>query len=156
MNNTLARLLTRLLQTNDNAILFASYLRDVTAKEYETKTRTVQHIIGAMPPLFAQCMQEIFSQQKSTVSTFPQFTKLAKELLVLLEEIPTINITIAFRPKDDVLLDISSDIQKYFRFPAFIAYAFDPEIIGGVIIKNTGIYKDYSLRKVLEAKKLTP
>ncbi len=81
--------------------------------------------------------------QKETMDKDTFLTQLEKEL----EALPTLQMIFAFEPSLATLEKISQWVEAQTQKHMLLDVAYDPRILGGLILIKDGIYKDFSFRK---------
>lgn len=61
-----------------------------------------------------------------------------------------ISLTIAFKPNEELMSALSSWAKENLKEKAVFDITVDPSIVGGAIIECDGLYRDESVRKILE------
>lgn len=152
MRQQLALQLSELLVTKESADIFLFSLQAIVDASY-TKDLDVMKIFEESFPqeivsLFQQVVQEKTATQKES---FQAFLQTLKELVMTM---PVVTITFAQKPSQIFLADIAMKIKEYTKEPILIAVACDEKILGGIILRFKGVYKDYSLLSQIKAKNL--
>lgn len=75
-----------------------------------------------------------------------------QQLISRSQELPVITITLAFEPKQQLVTSLSAWFAVHAKKAVLLDILVDKKLIGGAIIASNGIYKDYSVKKILEEK----
>ena|SRR5258708_6915759 len=96
----------------------------------------------------------LFLLQKNTIDTknLSQVQMALQDIKKILAELPVITLTLAFAPKQAVIETISTWFIVHTKKFVLLDIVVDTTLIGGAIISYKGIYKDYSMKHILEEK----
>jgi len=67
-----------------------------------------------------------------------------------IDELSIVNLKVAWDPTDDALDKFYSKLKEFLGDNLLINLEVDPKIVGGAIISYMGIYKDFSVAKLLK------
>lgn len=76
------------------------------------------------------------------------------QLLKQIQDIEIAKVTLSFYPTKDQAEKMLDILKNNLNDTFFLEVEVDPSIIGGAIVYFKGIYKDYSVKKMLETKSL--
>jgi F0F1-type ATP synthase delta subunit len=74
-----------------------------------------------------------------------------KELSAKLVELKVISLKIAFEPTRSSIDKFTAFIRKRVGDDVLLDFEFDPSILGGAVVINNGIYKDFSLKRLFDS-----
>jgi hypothetical protein len=77
-------------------------------------------------------------------------TQFLEGLETELEKVRTLKLTLAFEPSEEFVSQLYQWTLSNIQPGIILDFEKDKSLLGGVVIEYEGLYKDYSLRKVLE------
>lgn len=113
---------------------FETILREYISYEKQEKLLTIlsnEHVNTQQPNAIQNCLQEI----KKNIA-----------------QLPVLTLTIAFSPKQQLLEMLATWFLVHTKKPVLLDIVVNKNLIGGAIIEYKGIFKDYSLKKILQDK----
>lgn len=113
---------------------FETILREYIPYEKQEKLLTIlsnEHVNTKQPNTIQNCLQEI----KKNIA-----------------QLPVLTLTIAFSPKQQLLEMLATWFLVHTKKPVLLDIVVNKNLIGGAIIEYKGIFKDYSLKKILQDK----
>lgn len=87
-------------------------------------------------------------QNNDTASLKTLIETLKKEIMAL----KIVSFTLSFDPSEDTILRLSRWAREVLKDSVLIEIKVDKFLLGGVIVVYEGVYKDYSVRRILESK----
>ncbi|MBI4035410.1 F0F1 ATP synthase subunit delta [Candidatus Daviesbacteria bacterium] len=90
-----------------------------------------------------------FYQKFSKDNIYQIFTEFEQEI----SKLQTLTIHLTFEPDESTLAQIGTYVRHHFEATIPLDIKFDPSLIAGAALVWKGVYKDYSLKARLDAKK---
>lgn len=90
-----------------------------------------------------------FYQKFNKENVYQIFTDLEKQI----SNLKTLIIYLTFEPDETTLAQVGTHVRNSFGLTLLLDIKLDPNLIAGAALSWNGVYKDYSLRSQLQAKK---
>lgn len=149
-NNTLAKQLCEIVRTRQEADLLKEDLEKLSSALFNTKTNPANEIDLYIP---FDKKEKILSLLQTNGIGFQDLDKTQKFLSLIqesLSSIPVISLQIAFEPKKELIGSIQEWFFLKLKREVLLDINIKKELLGGTVIINNGVFRDYSLKKKIE------
>ncbi len=94
----------------------------------------------------------LFSKEHINIKQITGVQSCLQDIKKIIAQIPVVTLAISFAPKQQMLEIIATWFLVNTKKPVLLDIIINRNLIGGAIIEYKGIFKDYSLKKILEEK----
>ncbi|HSW88847.1 MAG TPA: F0F1 ATP synthase subunit delta [Candidatus Saccharimonadales bacterium] len=94
----------------------------------------------------------LFSKERIDTKQLPAVQTCLQEIKKIIAQIPLLTLAIAFAPKQNLLEIIATWFLVNTKKPVLLDIVVNKNLIGGAVIEYKGLFKDYSLKRILEEK----
>lgn len=130
------------VKTSDELAGLSSQVSDLREAMFSTTSTNFDEILKKMAPV---SLAEKIKKSVGAVGAQEFIDGLQKAL----SEVKVIKLTLSFEPTEELMEMMRSFIESNTNMHKVLDIEVDPKIIGGLIIEDGGLYKDYTLRKHL-------
>lgn len=131
------------LKTSEELEDLSSQVSDLKEAIYSTKSTTLEDALRKIVPF------GIANKIRVSISSGISSQDFIEGLQKALSEVKVIKITLSLEPTEELIDMMQSFIENSTNIHKVLDIEIDPKIIGGLIIEDNGLYKDYSLRKII-------
>ena len=94
----------------------------------------------------------LFSKEHVNTKQLPDVQTCLQEIKKIIVQTPVLRLAIAFAPKQNLLEIIATWFLVNTKRPVLLDVIVNKNLIGGAVIEYKGLFKDYSLKRILEEK----
>jgi F0F1-type ATP synthase delta subunit len=94
----------------------------------------------------------LFSKEHINTKQLAEVQACIQEIKKNIAKIPVLTLAIAFPPQQKLLEIIATWFMVNTKKPVLLDIAVNKSLIGGAVIEYKGLFKDYSLKRILEEK----
>jgi hypothetical protein len=139
-----------LLKTDRDRTMALLFLNNLSENLYKTDTSLANFIKKNENDPFAKMILSQFPQGWLQMSDKTNIENKIAELKKTVEVLPTIGLTIAIHPNEELLQTLEKWAASNFKTKVIFDIRVNPEILGGAIVVRGGNYKDFSLSKKID------
>jgi hypothetical protein len=139
-----------LLKTDRDRTLALLFLNNLYENLYKTDTSFSNFLSKNQDEHFAKIILGQFPSDWLAASDKERIEKKINELKKEIQILPTISLTIAIHPNEELLKALEHWAEVNFKTKMIFDIRVNPEIIGGAIVIRNGSYKDFSLSKKID------
>lgn len=151
MTNTYLPILATLQTTTDRMMLQRS-LEKMEEKLFQTKGKSISELITCFfPKKQADSILSLCRTNAISLDNSPQVEQFIKTLAKQMNDLPVLNVTLAFEPSEETITLLSTWVQSNIGHGVLLGIQIDKTILGGAIVQWQGIYKDFSLLKTIDS-----
>jgi len=143
-----AQILKELYTTRQSNMLIDA-LGHAVDSTYDDKSNIYDVIRSFVPFDQYDTIVEIAKESQINLSNNPQAQTFISDLITILKELPTVDLTLAYSPPYEQLRSFSKWWRKNSQPYILLNITVNKELIAGAMIGYNGIMQDYSLHKVL-------
>lgn len=141
-----------LVRTKKEAVEFTSNLNSLTQSLFNIKVNVDKKMDEFLSAEQKERILALCKKQNINVKDVLSFQKFLSNLKAKVEQMPTVTITLAFEPKPSTIANISDWFLLNTKKGLLLDIVVDKNLIGGATVVSQGIYKDFSVKKMLEEK----
>lgn len=116
---------------------------------FTTKTDISEKMSKVFPAEKKNAIENSCHQNGIDVKNYISVQRFLLDLKEYLKNLPMVNLTLAFNPKEEIIRRISSWFSYKLNTNVILHITVDSELIGGAIIGFNGKYIDGSLKKIV-------
>lgn len=131
---------------------FIQLLRDAHQGLYTPKVNVQEQLEQTLPFFLAEILMLIAEKQSIPLNNTVEMQQMIDSMREYLEELPIVEIVLAFIPTYKQVKKISDWFAEYTGGHVILDIVIDENIIAGAKISSNGVYKDYSLTQWLHEK----
>jgi F0F1-type ATP synthase delta subunit len=141
--------ITDTIITVDQAGMYSQQIDEVIRLLFTNKTSVTDLFNKYLSLELKETVQECMDKEKMNVRDREKIKEFLTNINTSISKIPVITLTVAIFPKYKFVKQISDWLRKEAGNSMLLKINVEPSIIGGTVIQYNGIYKNYSLEKVL-------
>lgn len=147
-----AQLFFQLVTTNDRALLKSQY--EMLKRSVFSTSKSLEQNVSEIFDLYQKDTFLKYLSDKKIDTTNPQRVESAIDGIISnLENLPVISLTTAFHPKNTLLLELLSEIEKKTGKKCLFSILVSNEILGGGVFEYEGRAFDYTVEERINQSK---
>ncbi len=137
------------LQTKNEADHFLSQTSTLIDSLFNKNINVKDKMDELFPSDMVMSLQNAWKEAGIDTKNIIEIQHFLEELKEVVKHTPVINVTIAFKPKEQTIRRIHAWIASHIKTPLMLNIKVEKEIIGGAIIEFKGKYFEYTVHKAL-------
>lgn len=140
------------LLTKEEAVGVIEVLDEVAQKLYNAHSNIERTLADLLPLSYKDKIIELAKGAEISLSDKKSAGEFLSMLAATIKKIPVVRLHLAFNPTEENIQAFSGWILQCLKKHVLLDIVVEERILGGIVLEVEGIYKDYSLKKIIEEK----
>ncbi len=141
-----------ILKTKSDADIFLSHVEQLSDSIYNNKTTLKEKMKDLFPSEMTETLNQSLKKAGVDTNNIIEIQQFLDELKNSIKKTPVINLTIAFKPKQQSIQRIYDWVSLKLKRAILLNFTIEKQIIGGAIVEFHGKYFEYTIHKALNEK----
>lgn len=142
--------ITEIIRTKQEAHLFLTDLNNLVSSLYNVKTAVEEKLYAHLPHNKKIKILELCQQNNINTNDVQNFLQFIHALIKYIETLPVVTVHLARELPDKEIEIVSEWLVKTAKREILLDIQINAELLGGAVIEMNGVYKDFTVKKMLE------